>query len=96
LRLPNLAAEFEAVFAGDHDVQKEERGTLALGFGEDSVTGRVEFDGKPGAFEVMAHEPGDVRIIFDNGDVRFHENIVAGVGLGALFFNNPVTKGEKP
>ena len=93
--MTNLAAEFEAVFTGDHDVEKEERGTLALGFSEDGVSGWVEFDGKAGALEMMAHEPGDVRIIFDDGDVWFHENIVAGVRLGALFFNSPVTNGGK-
>ena len=35
--LADGAAEFEAVFAGDHDVENEERGPLALGVGEDLV-----------------------------------------------------------
>ncbi len=72
LGLANLAAEFEAVLAGDHDVEKEERGALALGFGEDRVAGWVEFDGEAGALEMMAYQAGNVRIVFDYGDVRFH------------------------
>ena len=39
--LANLAAEFEAVFARNHDVEEEERGTLAFGIGED---GRFRWD----------------------------------------------------
>ena len=72
LGLANLAAEFQAVFAGDHDVEQKERGPLAFGFGEDGVSGGIEFHGEAGALQMMAHQPGNVRIVFDYGDLRFH------------------------
>jgi hypothetical protein len=84
LGLANLAAEFEAVFAGHHDVEEEERGPLALGFGEDGVAGWVEFDGEARALEMMAYQAGNVRIIFDYGDVRFHGSYCSRIGAADL------------
>ena len=72
LGLPDLAAQFQAVFARNHDVEKEKSGTLALGFGEDGVSGGKDFDREAGAFQMMAHEAGNIGIVFDDGDAGFH------------------------
>jgi hypothetical protein len=91
LRLANLAAEFEAVFAGDHDVEQEERGPLALGFGQDGVAGWVEFDSEAGALKMMAYQAGNVRIIFDYGVCGFTVVIVAALERRTSFCNSLVT-----
>jgi len=45
---------------------------LALGFGEDCVSSGIQLHREACPFKVVAHQSGNVRIIFNNGDVRFH------------------------
>ena len=74
--LANGAADFQTVFAGDHDVENEERGALAFGVGEDVGAGGIDADGEAFVFEVMADEAGNVRIVFDDEKAGFHGIIV--------------------
>ena len=75
-RLANGAANFQAVFAGDHDVEHEERGALAFGVGEDVGAGGINAHREAFVFQVMADEAGNVRIVFDDEDAWFHGIIV--------------------
>jgi len=76
LSLADVAAKFETVFAGNHDVEHEERGTLALGVGDHSGTVGIDADRKTFVFQVMANEAGNVGIVFDDEDAWFHGLIV--------------------
>ena len=76
--LADSAAEFEAVFAGDHDVEHEQRRTLAFGVGDDGRAVGIDADGEAVVFEVVANEAGNVGIVFDDEDAWFHGIIVAG------------------
>ena len=75
--LPNLAAEFEAVFAWNHNVQDEERGPLPFRISDDGVAGGEHLHREPVRFEMMPHQAGDIRIVFDDEDAGFHGGIVA-------------------
>ena len=70
------AAELETVFAGDHDVEHEESGSLAFGVGEHVGAGGIHADGEAFVFEMVAHEAGNVRVVFDDEKAGFHGNIV--------------------
>ena len=74
------AAEFESVFAGDHNVEYEQRRALALGIAENIGAGRVDADGEAVVFQVMANEAGNVGVVFDDEDGWFHGIIVAKGG----------------
>lgn len=74
--LADGAADFEAVFAGNHNVQNEQRRTLPLGVGENVDTGRIDAHDEAFILEMVADEAGNIRIVFDNEDARFHNNIV--------------------
>jgi len=75
--LANGAADFQAIFAGDHDVEKKESGALAFGIGEDGCAAGVDAHGEPFAFEMMADQSGNVGIVFEHEDAGFHEIILA-------------------
>jgi hypothetical protein len=77
LGLPNLAAKFQSVLAWDHNVQDKECRTLPLGFRDYSVPGGEQFNRKSRTFKVMAHKPGNIRVILYHVYVWFHEDIVA-------------------
>ena len=76
--LADGAAEFEAVFAGDHDVEHEERGALAFGVGENVGAGGIDAHGEAFVFQMMADEAGNVGIVFDDEEAWFHGIIVNG------------------
>ena len=77
-RLADGAADFQAVFAGNHDVEDEERGALALGVGEDVGAGGIDAHSEAFVFEMMADEAGNIGIVFDDEDAWFHGIIVDG------------------
>jgi hypothetical protein len=79
--LADGAAEFEAVFAGDHDIEHEERRTLALGVGDDVGAVGIDAHGEAIVLQVMANEAGNIGIVFDDEDAWFHGSIVAGKQL---------------
>ena len=70
------AAELETVFAGDHDVEHEERGALAFGVGDYVGAGRIDAHGKAVVLQVVANEAGDIGIVFYDEDAGFHGSIV--------------------
>src|SRR5271169_5715870 len=74
--LANSAADFESIFAGDHDVEHEESGSLAFGVGEHVGAGGIHADREAFVFEMMADEAGNVRVVFDDEKAGFHGNIV--------------------
>jgi hypothetical protein len=76
--LADGVAEFETIFAGDHDIKQEERGTLALSVGDYVGAGGIDAHGKAIVLQVMANEAGNIGIVFDDEDARFHGFIVAG------------------
>src|SRR5579862_9248139 len=47
------AADVESVAAGDHDVEKKERGRLALGVGDEICGGPENADAEAGSFEMV-------------------------------------------
>jgi hypothetical protein len=75
--LTHGTAEFEAVLAGDHDVEHEERRSLPLGVAENVRTGGVDPDRETVVFQVVADKARNIRIVFDDEDARFHGIIVA-------------------
>jgi hypothetical protein len=75
--LADGAAEFEAVFAGNHDIEHEERRTLARGIGDDGGAVGIDADRESIVFQVVANEAGDIRVVFDDEDAWFHGFIVA-------------------
>ena len=76
--LPDLAAQLEAVFARNHDVENEQRRPLPLGIGDDGVSGGEHFHRESIRFQMMPHQAGNIRIVFDHKDAGFHGSIVAG------------------
>jgi len=80
--LADGAAKLEAVAAGDHDIEDEKRGTLALGIRNDVRAGGIDADDEAIVLQMMANEARDIRIVFDDEDAWFHENIVAGAMAG--------------
>jgi hypothetical protein len=76
--LPDLAAKFQTVFSGHHDVEQKQRRTLALGIGHDQIAGRVQAHVEAGPFQMMANQAGNIRVIFHYIDRRLHATIVAG------------------
>jgi len=75
--LANGAAEFESVFAGNHDVENEEGRALAFGVGDHVGADGVDADGEAVILQVVADEAGDIGIVFDNEDGGLHGFIVA-------------------
>ena len=75
-RLTNGAADFQAVFAWNHDVEDEQCGTLAFSVGENVHPGGVDTDGEAFIFEMMADEAGNVGIVFNDEKTGFHGSIV--------------------
>ena len=53
------------------------RSLPALGFGDDAVSREKCANRKPCAFQVVAHQPSNIGIVFDDKDRLFHEHIVA-------------------
>jgi hypothetical protein len=74
--LADRAAEFETVFAGDHDVEHEERWTLARGVRDHCGAVGIDADGKSIVLQVVANQAGDIGIVFDDEDAWFHGFIV--------------------
>jgi hypothetical protein len=79
--LANRAAEFETIFARDHDVQHKQSGTLALGIGDHSRAVGIDAHCEAVVLQVMANEAGNIGIVFDDEDAWFHGLIVAGKQL---------------
>ena len=78
--LPYLAAELQAIFAGYHDVEHKKCRAHPFGFRDDGMSGGKKFDGKSSAFQVMAHQTRNIRVVLDHVNVRFHVDIVRGKG----------------
>jgi hypothetical protein len=76
--LAHDAAQFETVFAGDHDIENEQRGPLPLGIAENVGAGGINTHCEAVVFQVVADETGNVGIVFDDKDAGFHGIIVAG------------------
>ena len=74
--LANGTADFQTVFAGDHDVENEECRTLTLGVGENVGPSGINADGEAFVFEMMADQAGNIRIVFDDEKAGFHGIIV--------------------
>ncbi len=77
-RLPDLTAEFEPVPSRHHDVENEKCGTLPFRFHHHRVPGWKHFDGESRAFQMMPHQPRNIRIVLNHKDAWFHTGIVAG------------------
>lgn len=76
-RLANGSADLESIFAGDHDVENEERWPLAFSIGEDGRSSGINADDEALVLQMMADEAGNVRIVFNHEDAGFHGFIVA-------------------
>ncbi len=76
LSLTDVAAKFEAIFTGNHDVEHKECGTLALGVGDHGRAVGIDADRKTFVLQVMANEAGNIGIVFDDEDAWFHGLIV--------------------
>ena len=75
--LADGAAEFESIFAGNHYIEHEERGALALGIGDDRGTVGIDTHGKTVVLQMVANEAGNIGIVFNDEDAWFHGFIVA-------------------
>jgi hypothetical protein len=75
--LPDGAAEFETIFAGDHDIEHEERGPLALGVGDHVRASGIHTHRKTFILQMMANKARNIGIVFDDEDAWFHAFIVA-------------------
>ena len=76
LSLADGAAQFETVLARDHDIEHEERWTLALCVGDYGRTSGINAHSKTFVLQVMANEAGNIGIVFDDEDAWFHAFIV--------------------
>ena len=76
--LANLPAEFQSVFTGHHNIEHKKRRPRSLRFRNDRMACREKLNGKSSAFEVVAHQAGNIRVVFNHVNVLFHEDIVAG------------------
>ena len=76
LSLADGTAQFQTVLAGDHDVEHEERRTLALSVNDYGGAVGIDANGKTFVLKVMANEARNIRIVFDDEDAWFHELIV--------------------
>src|ERR1700722_2479689 len=92
--LAHGAAEFEAVFAGDHDVEDKQSRTLPLGVAENIGAGGINAHREAVVFEVMADEAGNVGIVFNDEDVGFHGIIVAGKQWPVASCQRPESEGD--
>ena len=75
--MANRAADFQAIFAGNHDVEEKKRWALAFGIGEDGRAAGINTHGKIFVLEMMADQAGNIRIVFEHEDAGFHEIILA-------------------
>ena len=71
-RLPNLAAKLQTVFSGHHDVQQKQGGPLTLRVGDDNIARRIKPHVEIGALQMMAHQAGNIRVVFDDEDGWLH------------------------
>ena len=82
--IAQAAADVEAVSPGNHDVEQEEGGRLALGVGDEACGGGVDAGRKAGGFQVMLDQARDIGVILKHKDglaqVRgsFRRNRVGG------------------
>src|ERR1051326_811245 len=77
--LTDGAAEVEAVFAGNHDLQNQERVALPVGVGAKGAAGWVDAHGEAFIFQVMADQAGNVGIVFNDEDAGLHGSILSEV-----------------
>jgi hypothetical protein len=80
--LTNGSADFQAVFAGNHDVEDEESRALAFGVRENICACRIDADGEAFVLEMMTDQAGNVGIVFDYEETWFHGIIVAKAVAG--------------
>ena len=60
------AADIEAIAAGNHDIEQEKRGRLALRVGNEISGGMKKACFKTSRLKVMLHQPRDVGFVFQN------------------------------
>jgi hypothetical protein len=83
LRLADLATEFQAIFAGNHDVENEQGGTAALRVREHGLAGGIELHAKSRPVQVVPHQAGNIGIVLHHkNDIGLHCHIVAVLGAG--------------
>ncbi len=66
--LAKPAAEVETIAAGNHDVEQKERRRLPFGIGKYLIDRQIGANSKSSAFQMVLHQPGDIRIIFQHKD----------------------------
>ena len=74
--LPDLPAQFETILARDHDVENEQCRALPFGIADHRVSGGEHFHRKAIRFQMMPHQAGNVRIVFDYKDAGFHGSVL--------------------
>ncbi len=71
-RLPDLTAKFQAIFPGHHDIEQEQRRTLAFRVRHDHIASRIQTHVEASALQMMAYQAGNIRVVFHYKDRRFH------------------------
>src|SRR5580658_9443548 len=66
--IAQAAADVEAVSAGNHDIEEEKGGGLALGLGGEIGGGGIDAGGKAGGFQVMLDQARDIGVILKHKD----------------------------
>ena len=80
--MPDGAADFETVFARNHDVENEQRRALAFGVGKNIGPRGIDADDEAFVFKVVPDQARNVGVVFDNEDAGFHKNIVTKLVRG--------------
>ncbi len=78
-----MAAEFEAVGAGQHHVQKEQSRHLAHGFGQHRMAADKTLHLEPGGLQIVGDKAGNVLIIFNNKN-DWMEGVGTRIAPGAV------------
>ena len=69
--IANLAANFKAAVAGNHDIQQKENRWILARLGQHFITGNTKTHIEPGHLQVVADQIANVRIVFENKDILF-------------------------
>ncbi len=76
--LPDLPAQFKAVFARDHDVEDEQGRPLPFRFADDRISGGEHFHREAVRFQVVPYQARNIGIVFNHKDARFHSRYCSG------------------
>src|SRR6185437_11003097 len=70
--LPDLPTQLHTISSGHHDVEEEKDWLFFLGVAQNACYAREDACDKTSGFKVMAHQPRNINVVFDDKNSLFH------------------------